>query len=142
VDGLIVPDLPMNVYETEYRDLFDKYDLGMSFLIGPMTTADRIKKADRLSSGFIYMISQSSITGKQGTISPDQKAYFEKISSMNLNNPRLIGFGIHDQQTFQTACKYANGAIIGSAYIRLLANSENITKDTKEFIDKIRGNDH
>jgi len=139
IDGMIIPDLPMEIYKKDYMSLFKKYNMAVSFLITPMTKDARIRLADELSDGFIYMVSQSSITGKKGDISNQQEAYFERIQRMNLATPRLIGFGIHDNATYTKACQYSHGAIIGSAYIRALAESNDIKKTTEEFISKIRG---
>jgi len=138
VSGMIIPDLPMDIYERDYKILFEKYKLTISFLISPMTSDVRIRQADRLSSAFIYVVSQSSITGKKGDISKDQETYFKRIDSMGLNSPRLIGFGIHDHKTFETACAYSQGAIVGSAYIRALADSNDITSTTQSFIHSIK----
>lgn len=138
VDGMIIPDLPMNIYEQEYQLLFEKYNLSISFLISPMTSDERIRQADRLSSAFIYVVSQSSITGKKGDISEEQKSYFDRIDSMKLNSPRLIGFGIHNNKTFETACVYSQGAIVGSAYIRALADAEDIATTTKSFVHSLK----
>lgn len=138
VDGLIIPDLPMDIYERDYLHLFEKYDLSIAFLISPMTSDERIRQADRLSSAFIYVVSQSSITGKKGDISDQQKAYFERITNMGLKSPRLIGFGIHDHQSFKTACRHSDGAIVGSAYIRALANSTDIEETTSKFIQSLK----
>jgi tryptophan synthase alpha chain len=139
VDGMIIPDLPMEIFKKDYLALFTKYNMGISFLITPMTSDERIHLADELSDTFIYMVSQSSITGKKGEISNQQKEYFERIQNMNLKSPRLIGFGIHDNETFQTACDYSHGAIIGSAYIRVLKDNKDIQLTTQNFISKIRG---
>lgn len=138
IDGLIIPDLPMDIYERDYQLLFEKYKMTISFLISPMTSKERIEQADRLSSAFIYVVSQSSITGKKGDISEDQKQYFKRIESMDLKSPRLIGFGIHDSKSFETACTYSNGAIVGSAYIRALAEADDIVKTTASFIKSIK----
>ena len=138
VDGLILPDLPPQVYETQYQDLFKENNLNHVFLITPQTTDERIKYLDSLSTGFLYMVSDASITGKQKGISPEQIAYFEKIQTMNLQNPRLIGFGISDYETFSTACQYANGAIIGSAFIRTLEKSNDLEMTIIEFIDAVK----
>ena len=138
VSGMIIPDLPMDIYEKEYQTLFKKYNLTISFLISPMTSDERIRQADRLSSAFIYVVSQSSITGKKGDISEQQKAYFNRIQSMELNSPRLIGFGIHDHKSFETACEYSDGAIVGSAYIRALADTKDIAATTNSFIHSIK----
>lgn len=138
VDGMIIPDLPMDIYEKDYRDLFEKYGIAMSFLVTPMTSDERIRQADRLSSAFIYVVSSSSITGKSGDISGAQVAYFQRIKSMKLDSPQLIGFGIHDRDTYETACKYSHGAIIGSAYIRALKDSKDVQGTTTHFIEGIR----
>lgn len=140
IDGLIIPDLPMDIYEHKYLSLFKKYGIGISFLIGPHTSSDRMAQADRLSSGFIYVISQSSITGKKGELSTEQIEHFQNIKNQNLNNPTLIGFGIHDHKSYAQACEYADGAIIGSAYIRALAdkNSDEIEDITRNFVQKIK----
>lgn len=134
IQGLIIPDMPMEIYERHYKDLFEKYQMEISFLITPMTSEERIRQADRLSSGFLYIVSQSSITGKQGGISEEQLAYFERIKTMNLYSPSLIGFGIHDNTTRNIANLYSNGAIVGSAFIRILEGSEDLSSDINTFI--------
>ena len=141
VDGLILPDLPLSVYENEYQDLFLKYDLAPIFLITPQTSEERVRKIDQLSRGFIYVVSSAAITGNSREISPEQLAYFDRIEKMNLRLPRMIGFGISDHQSFSTACKFANGAIIGSAFIRALQNGEeSLDKTIKSFVKGIRNN--
>ncbi|HSN60321.1 MAG TPA: tryptophan synthase subunit alpha [Ferruginibacter sp.] len=137
VSGIILPDLPMYEYEHSYKSLFEKYGLHFIFLISPQTSDDRIKKADRLSKGFIYAVSSAATTGKE-TDFQHQQPYFKKIKNMKLKNPVLIGFGIKDKSTFELACSYASGAIIGSAYIKALEKSENIQADTALFIKNIR----
>ncbi len=121
VSAMIIPDLPMPIYEKEYKTMFEKYGIEISFLITPFTSEERIKKADELSTAFVYMVSQTSITGNANQISEQQLDYFNRIKGMTLKSPRLIGFGIYDKATFDTACKYSDGAIIGSAFIRSLA---------------------
>lgn len=139
IAGLIIPDLPMDIYEKELQSLFDRYEVGIAFLITPETSEERIRQADRLSNTFIYMISKTGITGKKEDLESSQAAYFDRIKAMNLSNPRLIGFGIHDHHTYQMACKYSDGAIIGSAYIRALKSStQSIEETTKSFINNIR----
>ncbi|MGK0414533.1 MAG: tryptophan synthase alpha chain, partial [Polaribacter sp.] len=118
IDTLIIPDLPMLEFENHYQELFDKYGLNNVFLITPHTSEERIRKIDSYTKAFIYVVASSSITGAKGEISNHQVSYFERIKAMNLNNKLIIGFGISDKSTFNTACKYANGAIIGSAFIR------------------------
>ena len=120
VDGYIIPDLPMNIYERDHKQLFEDHNMSIAFLITPQTSEDRIRMADELSSGFIYMVSQSSITGSTGDINQDQIKYFDRVNAMNLKNPRLIGFGIHDKETKEMAFHNSNGAIIGSAFIRAI----------------------
>ncbi len=122
VHALIVPDLPMDIYETEYKKMFEDYGMEISFLITPFTSDERIKKANALSSAFVYMVSQTSITGNTTSIQDNQIQYFKRIQAMELSTPRLIGFGIHDKASFDIACAYSNGAIIGSAFIRALAS--------------------
>ncbi len=137
VDGLIVPDLPMQQYLDEYKSLFDSYGLVNTFLISPQTSEKRIREIDENTDGFIYMVSSHSITGAKADISEEQIAYFERVKAMNLKNPRLIGFGISDAQTFSTASQYSNGAIIGSAFIKTVKNSQNLSKDIQEYIQSV-----
>jgi len=138
VDGIIIPDLPMYEFETVYRQYFIKYDLKFIFLITPETGEERIRQIDKLSSGFIYAVSSSSTTGNSKPVE-DQDMYFKKLQDMDLINPVLVGFGIKDKKTFQAACKYTNGAIIGSAYINTLKDSKDINLTTKDFINKLKG---
>ena len=139
VDGLILPDLPMDEYLAEYKPVFDKYGLLNIFLITPQTTEDRIRRIDGNSEGFIYMVSSASITGSTSGITPQMEAYFERVNNMNLRNPRLIGFGIKDNETFSKACEFAQGAIIGSQFIRVLQNAENLSNDIAAYVASVRG---
>ncbi len=136
IDGLILPDLPMYEYETEYSAIIKKYNLNLIFLVTPETKEDRLRQIDKLSSGFLYAVSSSSTTGGNKDIN-DQSGYFEKLQSMKLQNPVLVGFGIKDKQTFEVACRYTNGAIIGSAYIKALEHSTDINTTTKSFLEAI-----
>lgn len=138
VDGLILPDLPMQQYLDEFKDLFEAHGLYNIFLVSPQTKEDRIHFIDNNSKGFIYVVSSASITGAKTGISADQITYFEKIQKMNLKNPKLIGFGISNKETFTTACKYAEGAIIGSAFIKLLRDSKNLKTDIKDYITSVK----
>lgn len=138
VDGLIVPDLPMQQYLDEYKSLFDSYGLVNTFLISPQTSEKRIREIDQNTDGFIYMVSSHSITGAKAEISADQVAYFERVKAMNLKNPRLIGFGISDAQTFSTASKYSNGAIIGSAFIKKIKDSQNLSQDIQSYLRAVK----
>jgi tryptophan synthase alpha chain len=139
IDGVILPDLPIYEYETFYRDLFEKAGLHVSFLITPQTSEERIRKIDDLTRGFIYMVSDSSITGAKSGISEQQLAYFDRINAMQLTHPRLIGFGISNHETYATACRYAQGAIIGSAFIKALAAADDLRGAIAEFVQMVRG---
>ncbi|MEM9340255.1 MAG: tryptophan synthase subunit alpha [Bacteroidota bacterium] len=137
IDGVIVPDLPMHEYQDTYRSYFEENGIHNIFLISPNTSTDRIRLIDENSGGFIYMVSSSSITGAKSTTTEGQVDYYKRVAEMKLKNPRLIGFGISNKETFLTACQYANGAIIGSAFINLLnqdASDEAITT----FIQSIK----
>jgi tryptophan synthase alpha chain len=139
VDGLILPDLPLLEYEQFYQQMAKDNNLTISFLITPQTPPERIRKVDELSSGFIYMVSSSSITGAKADITQTQRDYFERINGMALQNPRLIGFGISNHQTFGEACQYANGAIIGSAFIKALSNVPDVQQAAIDFVRMVRG---
>ncbi|TDH27850.1 tryptophan synthase subunit alpha [Segetibacter sp. 3557_3] len=136
IDGLILPDLPMHEYETIYGPTIRKFGLDLVFLVTPETGEQRIRRIDALSSGFLYAVSSSSTTGSNKNIG-DQEAYFQKLQSMQLQNPVLVGFGIKDKSTFDAACKYTNGAIIGSAYIKALEHSTDVAGTTKSFLSNI-----
>jgi tryptophan synthase alpha chain len=123
IDGLIIPDLPLEIYESEYKELFEKYNLKNIFLITPQTSEERILKIDNISNSFIYMVSSSSVTGNQVGFNEIQEHYFERIASLNLKNPQIIGFGISDKTTFQQASKHQKGAIIGSNFINFIKNN-------------------
>ena len=141
VDGVILPDMPVYVYEEQFRTLFETLDLGISFLITPQTNEERIRQVDALTRGFIYMVSSSSITGAKSGISEQQLAYFNRVQALQLQHPRLIGFGISNHDTFSTACQYAQGAIIGSAFIKALAGlqPEQVPAATVAFVQAVRG---
>lgn len=139
VAGVILPDLPMYEFEKKYQTIFKQYGLYAIFLISPLTSEERIKKADELSSGFLYAVASSATTGSVNN-SEDRDSYFKKIQNMKLRNPVLIGFGIKDKQSFEDAAGYAAGAIIGTAFIRNIANAEDINGATAAFIAAIRGN--
>jgi tryptophan synthase alpha chain len=141
VDGLIIPDLPMQQYLEEYKDLFESHGLSNTFLISPQTSESRIREIDLNSRGFIYMVSAHSITGAKKGISEEQVAYFQKVKQMGLQNPILIGFGISDAESFSTASKYGNGAIIGSAFINVVKNSQDLRADIISYIKSVK-DDH
>lgn len=136
VDGLILPDLPIYEYETEYGEIIKKHGLDFVFLVTPETSEARIRKVDALSSGFLYAVSSSSTTGKDKNIA-DQQSYFSRLAAMQLKNPVLVGFGIRDRETFMEACRNANGAIIGTAYIKALEDGRDIRNATLDFLHSI-----
>lgn len=120
IDGLIIPDLPVDVYNEQYKSIFETYALFNVFLITPQTSVERIHFIDSISNGFIYMVSSASVTGGSSGFGTEHTDYFKRISEMNLKNPQIIGFGISDNKTFIQATQFAHGAIIGSAFIKQL----------------------
>ena len=138
IDGIIIPDLPMYEYETLYKEKFEQHDLKNIFLVTPQTAENRIRKIDTLTDAFIYVVSSNAITGGNSNIQQEQENYFQRIQNMQLKNPTLIGFGIRDKQTFNTACQYANGAIIGTAFINVIDKSKNIKLDIQQFIQDVK----
>jgi tryptophan synthase alpha chain len=134
MDGLILPDLPVDEYEEGYRKNCEKYGLHMIFLITPQTGEERIRRIARLGSGFLYMVSAASTTGVKEGFRPGQLEYFKRISEMNLPLPRLIGFGISSGETFRQACRYANGAIIGSAFMKSLSGESSLGEKISAFV--------
>ncbi|WP_452227901.1 tryptophan synthase subunit alpha [Lacinutrix sp. MEBiC02404] len=122
IDGLIIPDLPVDVYNDDYKAIFEKYGIINVFLITPQTSVERIHFIDSISNGFIYMVSSASVTGSSSGFGEEQTSYFKRIADMKLNNPQIIGFGISNNETFTQATTHAKGAIIGSAFIKHLTN--------------------
>ena len=138
IDGLILPDLPEYEFETEYGEIINRHGLDFIFLVTPETSEDRVRMLDKLSTGFLYAVSSSSTTGSEKSME-QQVGYFKKLQNMKLQNPVLIGFGINNSDTFNAACEYANGAIIGTAYIKALDREGSVSSVTKKFIDGIIG---
>jgi tryptophan synthase alpha chain len=144
IDGLILPDLPEYEFEIEYGAIIRKYGLDFIFLVTPETSDQRIKKLDELSSGFLYAVSSSSTTGSDKNMT-DVAAFLQRLKNMSLKNPVMVGFGIKDKQSFQAACQYADGAIIGTAYIKALesqgagGNEVDVNSATKSFLSSILG---
>ncbi len=138
IDGVILPDLPMNEYLSEYKPVFEKYNLKNIFLITPQTSEKRIRYIDENSDGFIYMVSSASITGTNSGMDDEKEKYFARIKTMNLKNPFMIGFGIGDKKSFEKACEYSNGAIIGSAFIKAIDDSKELDKSIHDFIRNIK----
>jgi len=137
VDGLIIPDLPMDVYLKQYQEIFKKQNLLNIFLITPQTRNERIRLIDKISNGFIYMVSSSSITGSEKSYGEEQKIYFKRINDLKLKSSLLIGFGISNNNNFKEAINHSQGAIIGSAFIKHIA--QNGVYKISDFINKIRG---
>lgn len=136
VDGLIVPDLPIYEFETEYGHVIRRHGLDFVFLVTPETSESRIRKVDALSTGFLYAVSSSSTTGGNKDLG-DQEAYFRRLGEMRLRNPVLVGFGVRDRDSFEAACRYTQGAIIGTAYIRAIEGAADIEGATKKFLEQI-----
>ncbi|WP_299708628.1 tryptophan synthase subunit alpha [uncultured Pontibacter sp.] len=141
IDGLILPDLPLSDYVREYKALFERYGLSNIFLITPQTPEQRIREIDTHTNGFIYMVSSASVTGSTTGQSVVNTSYFERVNGMGLRNPGIIGFGIHNHDTFTQACNHASGAIIGSAFIKALAKEGNLHEKISTFIQSIRQNE-
>ena len=136
VDGLILPDLPEFEFENEYGSTIKNHGLHFVFLVAPETSDERIKRLDQLSSGFLYAVSSSSTTGKEKDMSV-VKGFLQKLRALKLKNPIIVGFGIKDKETFEAACENANGAVIGSAFIKVLDNNGDVSKATKKFITSV-----
>jgi tryptophan synthase alpha chain len=138
IDGIIIPDFPPEIYFEKYNSVFEKFHVQNIFLISPQTSDHRIRMIDNVSQSFIYVVSSFSTTGAIEGFSIDQFDYFVRIKNMKLGNPSLIGFGIFDSITFNQACKFANGAIIGSAFINMLSEKGVSRENIDNFISGIR----
>ncbi|MCX8490038.1 MAG: tryptophan synthase subunit alpha [Cyclobacteriaceae bacterium] len=138
VDGLILPDLPVDEYIEMYKTIVDANGLTNTFLISPTTSEERIRKIDEVSKGFIYAVSSSSTTGAQQGFSQEQESYFERLKNLKLVNPFLVGFGVSNHETFAAVSKYSSGAIVGSAFINLLKSSTDLESDVARFIKELR----
>lgn len=139
IDGMVIPDLPFRDYQLYYKDIARKYDLKVIMLITPETSDERIREIDDNTDGFIYMVSSAATTGAQKDFDTQKQDYFRKIDNMNLKNPRMVGFGISNKKTFDAACKYSSGAIIGSRFVSLLEelnDPEKSIKRLKEIISE------
>lgn len=140
VDGVILPDLPFKQYNDHFKTSFEENNLSNIFLVTPQTTEERMHEIDQSCTGFIYVVSTNSTTGNEAkNVDDSQEAYFEKIKNTELINPTLIGFNIKDNATFQNACQYSNGAIIGSAFIKMISQSNDLEKDITTFVKSVKG---
>ena len=140
VDGLILPDLPLEVYQREYQTLFAHYGLQVVFLITPQTSAARVRQLDALADGFLYLVAAAGTTGLQTHMNADVDAYLARAQALGLRNPTLVGFGISDAASFAAASRHTTGAIIGSAFIRLLQQTPAVERDAaiRDFVAGIR----
>jgi len=139
IDGLILPDLPVQEFVEEYQAKFEEKGLANIFLVTPQTTDGRIREIDSISKGFIYVVSTNTITGGHVDFETGQKTYFSRVRDLQLKNPALVGFGIRDKATFDIACKYLDGAIIGTAFVKHVeANADRLTEAVQEFVASIR----
>jgi tryptophan synthase alpha chain len=136
IDGLILPDLPLYEFETMYQSITKENGLDFVFLVTPETSQERLKKLDALSSGFLYAVSSSATTGKDKDFNA-VAVYLERLKKSNLKNPVLVGFGIKDKATFESVSAHANGAIIGTAYIKALQNGSDVAVTTKTFLNSV-----
>ena len=137
IDGVIIPDMPLSDYVNNFKNQFDKFNISFISLISPNTSDKRIKEIDSISNGFIYVVSSSSITGKRSDFSDEQINYFKRVDDLKLINPKIIGFGISDRDSYRSACQYSNGAIIGTSFIKALSGN-NLKKSIKNYISGIR----
>lgn len=138
IDGIILPDLPLSDYVREYKPLFEQNNLSKIFLITPQTPEQRIREIDSHTNGFVYMVSSASVTGSTNGKAVANTDYFQRVGQMGLRNPGMIGFGIHNRDTFSQACNHARGAIIGSAFIKALAQEGSLQQNIHTFIQSIK----
>ena len=138
VSGFIIPDLPFDDYLNEIKPLADRYNLRCIMMITPETSEERIRFIDRNTDGFIYMVSSASITGAQQNFDEAKQQYFQRINAMNLHNPRMIGFGISNRQTLESAQNNAAGAIIGSKFVTLLRATGNADEALSQLFDALK----
>jgi tryptophan synthase alpha chain len=138
IDGVIIPDLPLDIYQEDYKQIFEKYNLHAIFLATPQTSDERYRILDEATRGFLYMVAASATTGVREKFEGYQEEYFERIKNLSLKSPRMIGFGISSKKTFDHACRYANGAIIGSAFVNALEQPGDLEKNICNFIRSVR----
>ncbi len=139
IDGIILPDMPVDEYETLYKKYFVQNHLHCIFLVSPQTSPERIHKLVAASSGFLYLVSSSSTTGAKDDFNPEQEDYFKRVLDMQTGLPLMVGFGISNHKTFKKVCKYAQGAIIGSAFIKALNEGDDLSRTIQQFVHNIRG---
>lgn len=137
IDALIIPDLPLDEYENDYKTLFESYNISISFLVTPNTEKQRVKEIIKLSSAFVYVVSDNSITGNKATDNKKLEQYLQKIQDLKPKVPAIVGFGIHNKKSYNTACKYLDGAIIGTAFLKTITEN-NPVKSARNFIETIK----
>lgn len=138
VSGLIIPDLPPIEFENKYGEILKKYNLNFTFLVTPETSEERIKYLDSLSSGFLYAVSSSSTTGNENAVLKNEN-YLDRLASLSLKNPVFIGFGIKNKSDFENVTEKAQGGIIGTAFVKILLDSEDWKEKAENFIRDIKG---
>jgi tryptophan synthase alpha chain len=138
VDGLILPDMPLYEFEEKYKAVFEAHNMCNTFLISPTTSEERIRKIDHATQGFIYAVSSSSITGAKNGFTSEQVSYFQSLKNLGLKNKFLIGFGISGKESFQHVCEYSAGGIVGSAFVTLLKNANDLEKEITTFIHELK----
>lgn len=141
IDGVILPDLPIDIFELKYRSMFQAAGLCPIFLVTSHTESERLQKIDSLSEGFIYVVSSDATTGGVFAIDDERERFFESLASAKLKNPLMVGFGIVDHMSFKAAVKHATGGIVGSAFIRALSGPGNLVENIKAFVGGLRGED-
>jgi tryptophan synthase alpha chain len=135
--GIILPDLPLPVFEREFKPLMQALNLCPVFLITPQTSEERIRQMDAMGDGFLYAVSSSATTGGQAAWE-DSRVYFERLRSMQLKLPVLIGFGIRTAEDYQRACDEAQGAIIGTAFLQAIQHSQAVAEAATDFVQQVR----
>jgi tryptophan synthase alpha chain len=138
IDGVILPDMPPAEFESSYKPVFDKYGIAVILLITPQTSPERIRKIDALGSGFIYAVSASATTGATLDFGEAHADYFQRLQQLQLNNPVLAGFGIHNHDGFAAVSEYVQGAITGSAFLRHLTANGTGATGISNFIKSIK----
>ncbi|TNE43598.1 MAG: tryptophan synthase subunit alpha [Deltaproteobacteria bacterium] len=138
IDGLILPDLPFDEYLSEYRELWEAHSLSAVFLVTQFTSEERVRAMDAATQGFLYIVSSSAVTGDRLNVDQQREAYFKRIQDMNLSNPAVVGFGIRDPESFQKSTKFANGGIIGSAFIEAIREADNLEETIQQWVAPFR----
>lgn len=139
VDGVIIPDLPFNDYIEHYKEISQRYGICTVMFITPETSDERLRLIDGEASGFVYMVSSAATTGEQKSFAGEKEAYFERINSMGLRNPRMIGFGVSNTETFKAACSNSRGAIVGSLFVKLLGSGCSVSDAVAQLIKTLKG---